>query len=88
MNSLDKNIELVRQILTQAIKLSTSTIIDVFVDFASHTKGLSVRVILEGWKEESTTDYSKTIYIDWPNSEKDLQEVLNYLETLKGGNLK
>lgn len=83
MNNLNKKLELARQILTQAIELSTTTIIDVFVDFSSHTKGLTVRVMLEGWKEETTTDYSKTIYIDWPNSEKDLQEVIDYLEKLK-----
>jgi hypothetical protein len=80
---INKNIELVQRILTQSIEISSSTIIDIFVDYSSHTKGLSVRIMLEGWNEKPKTDLNRTIYIDWPGSEEKLNEVLDYLRKLK-----
>lgn len=86
MNSLNKNIESARQILTQAIEISTNSIIDVFVEYSSHTKGLNIRIMLDGWSEHAQTDLNKTIYIDWKDSEKKLQGVLDYLLNLKEEN--
>lgn len=79
----NKNIELVRQILTQSIEISTTSIIDVFVEYSSHTKGFNIRVMLEGWNEQPTTDLNKTTYIDWPGSEEELNKVLEYLRKIK-----
>ena len=83
MNSLNKNVELARQILTQAIEITNNYIIDVFVEYSSHTKGLNIRVMLDGWNEEPKTDLNRTIYIDWPGSEEKLQDVLNYLLNIR-----
>ena len=83
MNNLNKNIELVRQILTQSIEISNNSIIDIFVEFSSHTKGLNIRVMLEGWSEQAKTDLNKTIYIDWPGSKEKLNEILDYLKSIR-----
>jgi len=84
MNNLDKKIELVNAITTLSIKISTSSIIDIFVDFSSHIKSLSVKVLLNGWAEGNyKPDFNKTIYLDWNNAEKELQEVLDYLGGIK-----
>lgn len=87
MNNLDKKIALVTAITELSIKISTTSIIDIFVDFSSHVKGLRIKVILDGWNpEELKTDYEKTIYLDWKNSETELQKVLDYLKTIKEEN--
>lgn len=80
---INKNIALVTAITELSIKISTASIIDVFVEYSSHTKGFNVRVMLEGWNEEPTTDLNKTIYIDWPDSEEELNKVLDYLRKIK-----
>lgn len=79
----NKKIELVQRILTQSIEISSSNIIDIFVEYSSHTKGLSIRVMLEGWNDNPKTDLNRTIYIDWPGSEEALNEVLDYLRKIK-----
>jgi hypothetical protein len=80
---INKNIALVTAITELSIKISSSNIIDIFVEYSSHTKGFNVRVMLEGWNEEPTTDLNKTIYIDWPGSEEELNKVLDYLRKIK-----
>lgn len=79
----NKNIELVRQILTQSIEITNNSIIDIFVEYSSHTKGLNIRVMLKGWNEQPKTDLNRTTYIDWPGSEEALEEVLDYLKSIK-----
>lgn len=87
MNNLNKKIALVTAITELSIEISTTSIIDIFVDFSSHVKGLRIKVILDGWNpEELKTDYEKTIYLDWPGSEEKLNEVLDYLKTIKEEN--
>ena len=83
MNSLEKRISQVNAILDLSIEISSTNIIDIFVEYSSHTKGLSIRVMKEGWSEEPTTDLNRTIYIDWPGSEEKLNEVIEYLEEIK-----
>ena len=80
---ISKNIELVQRILAQSIEISSCTIIDIFVEYSSHTKGFSIRVMLEGWNDEPKTDLNRTIYIDWPGSEEKLKEVLEYLRKIE-----
>lgn len=84
MTNLEKKIELAQRILTQSIEISTNTIIDIFVEYSSHTTGLSIRVMKDGWVVDNPkTDYQRTVYLNWNNSEENLQEVIDYLETLK-----
>jgi hypothetical protein len=87
MNNPDKKIALVNAITELSIKISSFNIIDIFVEYSSHTTGLSIRVMKDGWNADNpVTDYMRTVYLDWDNSENDLQEVLEYLETLKEEN--
>jgi hypothetical protein len=83
MNNLEKKIELVQRILTQSIEISNNSIIDIFVDFSSHVQGVYVRVHLKGWQPEADADIRKTIFLDRDNSEEELQDVIEYLETLR-----
>lgn len=80
---INKNIALVTAITELSIEISSSTIIDIFVEYSSHTKGFNIRVMKEGWNEQPTTDLNKTIYIDWPGSEEELNKVLDYLRKIK-----
>jgi hypothetical protein len=86
MNNIDTKKDLVTQILSLAIEISTTSIIDIFVDYSSHVKGLSIRVILNGWGNDTTYndyDLNKMIYMDLEDSEQKLQEVLDYLKKIK-----
>lgn len=84
MDNLEKKIALVNAITELSIKISTNTSIDIFVEYSSHTTGLSIRVMKDGWNADNpVTDYKRTVYLNWDNSEEELQEVIEYLETLK-----
>lgn len=86
MNNTEKKIDQVTQILGLSITITSSSSIDIFVDFSSHVRSLSIRVLLQGWSTNpifKDYDLTKTIYLDWPNSEKDLQEVIDYLKKIK-----
>jgi len=86
MNNIDTKKDLVTQILSLAIEISTTSIIDIFVDFSSHVKGLSIRIILNGWGNSTTHndyDLNKMIYLDFEDSEQKLQEVIDYLRKIK-----
>lgn len=72
----EKKLELVRQILTQAIEISTSSIIDIFVDFASHVNTVSVRVYLNGWSYEGEFDFSDYVRLN----DNDCIIKLNYID--------
>lgn len=86
MINLDKKIDLAQTILSLSIDISTNSIIDVFVDFASHTREISVRVIYKGWNKQHEPDYRKTIYLNYENSEEELQEIIDFLKLLKEEN--
>ena len=84
MNNLKDKIALVTAITEQSIEISDNSIIDIFVDYSSHIKSLSVKVLLNGWSEGNyKPDFNKTIYLDWNNAEKELQEALDYLGGIK-----
>lgn len=93
MKNLDKKIELVTQILTLSMEISTTSIIDIFVEYSSHVQALHVRCILNGWKPDCEYDFEKGIYLDWDSSEnnlqddveieKELQDILDYLKRIK-----
>jgi hypothetical protein len=86
MNNIGTKKDLVTQILSLSIEISTTSIIDIFVDYSSHVRGLSIRVILNGWGNDTTYndyDLNKMIYLDFKDSEKQLQEVLDYLKKIK-----
>ena len=72
----EKKLELVRQILTQAIEISTNSIIDIFVDFASHVNTVSVRVYLNGWSYEGEFDFSDYVRLN----DNDCIIKLNYID--------
>ncbi len=83
MNNLDKKIDLVRSILSLAIDITNKSDVDVFCDYSGHTNGLSVRVILDGWKAENTyIDYHKIVYLD-RCTEQNLEEVIKYLRLIE-----
>jgi hypothetical protein len=80
----NKKIALVTAITELSIEISTNSIIDIFVDFSSHIKGLRIKVILDGWNpEEMKTDFEEVIYLDWSGSEEKLNKVLDYLRKIK-----
>lgn len=86
MNNINKKIDQVTQILGLSVEISTTSIIDIFVDYSSHVKGLSIRVILNGWGNDTTYndyDLNKMIYLDFEDSEQKLQEVIDYLRKIK-----
>lgn len=86
MKAINKKIDQVTQILGLSVEISTNSSIDIFVDFSSHVRSLSIRVLLTGWSTNpmfKDYDLTKTIYLDWDNSEKDLQEVIDYLRKIK-----
>lgn len=74
--SNEKTLELVRSILTQAIEISHNSIIDVFVDYASHVDSITVRVYLKGWSENLEKDFYRYVYL----TDKDSLEQLNYID--------
>jgi hypothetical protein len=83
MINLDKKIALVLEIQALSIRITNNSEADVFCDYSGHTNGLSVRVILAGWKAENTyIDYHKIIYLDRCN-EQNLEEVIKYLRLIK-----
>jgi hypothetical protein len=83
MNDLNKKIALVLEIQELSIRITNSSDVDVFCSYSGHTNGLSISVMLEGWKsEDPTTDYSKIIYLDRA-SVKTLQEIIEYLRIIE-----
>lgn len=83
---INKNIALVTAITELSIEISSSTIIDIFVEYSSHTKGFNIRIMKEGWNEQPTTDLNETVYIDWSGSDEELNKVLDYLRKIKEEN--
>ena len=81
----NKKIELVTSIQALALEITNKSDIDIFLDFASHVKYFSVKVVLNGWNHNGDyeTDLYKTLYLDW-DCEDELQEILNYLKLIKG----
>ena len=80
----NKKIDLVRSILSLSINITNNSNVDVFCDYSGHTNGLSIRVLLNGWKAESThIDYHKIIYLD-RCKEQTLEEIIDYLKLLEG----
>ena len=83
MNNLDKKIALVLEIQELSIWITNNSKTDVFVDYSGHVNGLSIRIMLNGWKQEYTEpDYSKTLYLD-RNSVKEFQETIDHLKAIK-----
>jgi hypothetical protein len=84
MNNMDKKIELVSAITALAIEITSNSDIDIFCDFSSHVKSFSTKVILNGWNStEYETDLYKIVYLNWKDSEKELQTILDYLKLVK-----
>lgn len=79
----NKKIELVLDILTQSIQISNNSIIDIFVEFASHTNEVNIRIYLKGWGLQPSPDVRRTIYLNWEESQEELQEVIEYLKEIK-----
>ena len=83
MNNLNEKIDLVRSILSLSIEITNNSITDVFCSYSGHTNGLTVSVILDGWKSENPkTDYREIIYLDRVSVKK-LQEIIDYLKLIK-----
>lgn len=80
----NKKIALVTAITGLALEITSNSDIDIFLDFASHVKYFSIKVVLNGWNHngEYETDLYKTLYLDW-ECEKELQEILDYLKLIK-----
>lgn len=86
MNDLEKKISLATEILSLSIEISTNSIIDIFVDYSSHTKGMSIKIIKQGWTQNTSPndyDISKNFYLDMNNSINELQEALDCLKKIK-----
>lgn len=82
--NLNKKIALIRDILELSIEITSISDIDIFCDFSSHVKSFTVKIILNGWDNEGyETDLYKHIYLEWGNSESELQKVLDYLRLIK-----
>mgnify|MGYP003418254787 CR=1 FL=1 len=78
----EKELELVQRILKQAIEISSNSIIDVFVEFASHVNLISVKVFLEGWNSNKREDYRKDVWFKVFSEDKcikELEEITRYL---------
>lgn len=83
MNDLNKKIALVLEIQELSIRITNSSDVDVFCSYSGHTNGLSISVMLEGWKPENPTiDYNKIIYLDRV-SVKTMQEIIEYLRLIE-----
>lgn len=90
MTNKRKKLELVQRILKQALEISTNTSIDVFVDYASHVKSISVKVFLKGWCNQNNPDLNESIYIDndyiEPECIEKLKEIEKYLKNIEKEN--
>jgi hypothetical protein len=83
MNNLNKKIALVGQIQELSIRITNNSDVDAFCSYSGHTNGLSVTVMLDGWKPENPTiDYSKIIYLDRA-SVKELEDIIDYLKLIE-----
>lgn len=80
----NKKIALVTAITELTLEITSISDIDIFLDFSSHVKYFSIKVVLNGWHHngEYETDLYKTFYLDW-DCENELQEILNYLKLIK-----
>lgn len=80
----NKKIALVTAITELTLNITNNSDIDIFLDFASHVKYFSIKVVLNGWQHngEYETDLYKTLYLDW-DCEKELEEILDYLRLVK-----
>ena len=83
MNDLNKKIALVLEIQELSIRITNNSDVDIFCSYSGHTNGLSISVMLEGWKPENPTiDYNKIIYLDRV-SVKTMQEIIEYLRLIE-----
>ena len=80
----NKKIALVSAITELTLEITNNSDIDIFLDFASHVKYFSIKVVLNGWKNNGDyeTDLYKTLYLDW-DCEEELEGILNYLKLIK-----
>lgn len=79
----NKKIALVLAILELSIEITNKSDVDIFCDFASHVNSFTVKVVLNGWNNESyETDLYKTMYLNW-DCEAELQKTLDYIKMIK-----
>ena len=80
----NKKIALVSAITELTLNITNNSDIDIFLDFASHVKYFSIKIVLNGWNHNGDyeTDLYKTLYLDW-DCEEELEEILNYLKLIK-----
>lgn len=86
MKKNKKELELVRSILTQAIEISSTSVIDVFVNYSGHVDYIGIQVYLQGWNVDIKADYKEDIWFGIDKKEhcyKQLKEAREYLKTLK-----
>ena len=89
MKKNKKELELVRQILTQAIEISSNSVIDVFVNYSGHVDYIGIQVYLQGWNVDIKADYKVDIWFGIDKKEhcyKQLKEAVKYLKSLKTDN--
>lgn len=82
---MNNKIKLVTAITELTLEIVNNSDIDIFLDFSSHVKFFSIKIVLNGWNSNGDyeTDLYKTLYLDW-DCEKELQEILDYLKLIKG----
>jgi hypothetical protein len=80
----NKKIALVTAITELTLNITNISDIDIFLDYASHVKYFSIKIVLNGWNHNGDyeTDLYKAIYLDW-DCEKELQEILDYVKLIK-----
>ena len=79
----NKKIALVTAITGLTLEITSNSDIDIFIDYSSHVKYFSVKIVLNGWNNKGyETDLYKNLYLDW-DCEKELQEILDYLKLIK-----
>lgn len=78
----NKKIELTSAIVALSMEIVNTSDIDIFIDFSSHVRSFTVKVILNGWNYEYEPNLYEIIYLD-RNCVNKLNEVLSYLKKLK-----
>lgn len=81
--NLQNKTALVLEILKLSIEITNNSKVDIFTEYLGHTKGLYVRIYLDGWKVGNLQpDFIKSLYLDW-DCVKDLNNIIDYLKLIK-----
>lgn len=76
--------ELILEIMKTALEKNQENKNTIFIDYSGHVQALSIKVYLNGWKEDNNANYTKDLFMCNYSEKENIEELSKILEFLKG----